>query len=64
MAGEPVLPAERREGDGDQTPGHAPCREQHVYEGSEGHPDPGSSAGDPVCHLPLETREPAGGGSV
>lgn len=58
-AGEPLLPAEHHPGAGDQTAQHPPGRVQHVHEGGEGHAHPGAAAGDPVCHLPLETREPA-----
>ena len=63
-SGKPVLPAEHRAGAGDQAQGHPPRGDQHVHEGGAGHPDPGASAGHPVRHLPLEAREPAGGGGV
>lgn len=63
-AGELILLTKYYKSVGNQVERHTSGRVQHVHEGSESHPDPGSPAGNSVCHFPLEAREPAGWGGL
>lgn len=58
--GQSLFPAKYYQSFGYQVARYAPGRVQHVHEGSESHPDPGSPAGNTVCHHSLEAGEPAG----